>query len=198
MLRRRLLLTLSACVLAVLAASCASTPPLSIEDYAAAAGEASAEYVAESQQLSVTYQDKVSKGVSAIVETGSDTAIDEATTLVRTETVMYLALLDDAILRYIAAMESLAPPASVEALHDEYVEIAHSVQSTLPGLRDGISEAASIPDIQGALFTSGFSDGQAAWLARCEALEQGVRDAGRGVDLKCVRRDVMAAEGDSP
>lgn len=187
-----------ACVLAGFAVGCSTTPLLTVDEYADAASGATEAYVAESQQLSLTYQKKVEREVAAIVDAGADTAVTEATTLVRTETVMYLALLDDAILRYVAAMDELAPPETIEEAHDSYIVVVESVQVTLPGMREAVAEAKSIPEIQAALLGSGFSDGQAAWVATCGTLEQAVRDEGRGVDLKCVRREVIAGDGGTP
>jgi hypothetical protein len=181
-----------------LAVGCSATPSLSVDDYADAAGGATEAYVAESQQLSLTYQKKVEREVAAIVEAGADNAVDEATALVRTETVMYLALLDDAISRYVAAMDALVAPDTVAEAHASYIVVVEAVHVTLPGMRDAVAAAESIPEIQAALVGSGFSDGQAAWVATCGALEQSVRNAGRGVDLKCVKRDVIAGNGGTP
>lgn len=190
-------IAVATCLLSV-AVGCSTTPSLSVDDYADAAASATDAYVAESQQLSLTYHKKVEREVAAIVEAGADTAVEEATTLVRTETVMYLALLDDAIQRYVAAMDDLVPPAEIDEQHDAYVVIVESVQVTLPDMRDAVGESQSIPEIQAALRGSGFADGQSAWVATCQTLEQAVRDAGRGVDLKCLKRDVLAGDGTTP
>lgn len=178
-------------ILVAVAAGCAATPEMSVAEYAEAAAETTAAYVAETQQLSYAYQQTVEREVEEIVASKADTAVEDATALVSTETVQYLALLDDAIVRYLAALNELAPPAPIEDAHGAYLEIVDSVRSTLPGMRDSVAAATSIEGIQAALVGAGFSDGQAAWVARCGVLEQAVRDQGRGIDLKCVRRDIL-------
>ncbi len=184
--------------IALVTAACSSTPPMSIDAYADAATAATAAYVGESQQLGLTYQKTVESEVGKIVDSGAADAVADATTLVRTETVNYLALLDDAILRYVAAIEDMTPPAAVKDAHGAYLAIVESVRATVPQMREAVASAGSIPEIQAALRRSGFADGQAAWLATCSSLEQAVRDAGRGVDLKCVRPDANPADGAGP
>ncbi len=164
---------------------------MSVADYADAAAETTAAYVAETQQLSYTYQQTVEREVQEIVASKADTAVQDATALVRTETVQYLALFDDAIVRYLAALDELTPPEPIQEAHVEYLAIVESVRSTLPGMRDSVAATTSIEGIQSALVGAGFSDGQAAWVARCNVLEQAVRDQGRGIDLKCMRRDIL-------
>ena len=177
--------------LATILAACSTVSPLSIEEYADAAGAATDSYVAETQQLSYAYQQTVQREVEDIVASGVDTAVADATALVRSETVQYLALLDDAIVRYVATLDEMAPPGAVEDAHDSYVEVVQSVRITLPDMRDAVAASESIDGIQTALVGAGFSDGQAAWVAKCGTLEQAVRDQGRGLDLKCMRRDVL-------
>lgn len=198
MTRHRVKMAMAVGAVALVGYACSSEPAMTIDTYADAAASATSAYVDESQQLSLTYQKLVEREVGKIVESGSDTAVADATTLVRTETVKYLALLDDAILRYVEAMDGLAPPGQVEEAHDAYIVIVESVQMTLPGMREAVGAASSIPQIQEALVGSGFSDGQTAWLATCSTLEQAVRDAGRGVDLKCVKPDVVPGDGSAP
>jgi len=185
-------------VVTLMAVGCSSTPSLTVEEYANEATAITEAYVVEAQTLSLAYQRNVEKKVADIVDAGTSSVVDEATELVRVETVNHLALLNDAVVRYHEAMAELEPPDSIRDDHDAYVTIVESVQSTIPALRDAVGEADSIPGIQAALSGSGFSDGQLAWVATCERLEQSVRDEGHGIDLKCARQDVAIGGAGSP
>ncbi len=143
-------------------------------------------YVDESQGLSFEYQSAVEDGVRRIVAEGGPDPTGEALTLVTTQTVQYLALLGDAMDRYHAAISPLVPTSEVVADHDAYAAAVEFVVSSLVPTRAAVESATSISEVQFALASSGFADGQLRWTATCTALEQVVRDQGRGIDLRCV------------
>lgn len=175
-------------IVAVVLAGC--TTPMALEDYAAAAEGVTDAYVEESQALSFDYQSGVEDGVRAIVESGADDPSAEALDLVVASTVEYLALLSDAMRRYLVAIEALEPPDAVAAAHDAYVDAVDFVLGAIPDTRSAVEGAVDLDAVQLALTSSGFADGQLRWTATCTALEQAVRDEGRGIDLGCVRPEV--------
>lgn len=175
---------LVAVIAALLAAAC--TPAPSLEDYIESMERHTDAYVDESQALSFEYQSAVEDGVRRIVAEGGADPTGEALTLVTTQTVQYLALLGDAMDRYHTAIAPLVPTSEVVADHDAYAAAVGFVVSTLAPTRAAVESATSISEVQLALGSSGFADGQLRWTATCSALEQTVRDQGRGIDLRCV------------
>lgn len=163
---------------------------MTIDEYADAAGAIADAYVTESQNASFTYQRDVERSVGEIAASGSTTAVEEAVAVMRTETTAFLGLIGDAMARYIDAIAELNPPPDIAEAHDAYVDVMTSVRAALPEMRDSVAAAESLGDIEAALAGSTFADGQPAWTASCLALEQTVRDLGRGLDLKCERTEV--------
>ncbi len=158
---------------------------MSTEDYAAAMGKHVDAYVTESQNLSYDYQQGVIDEVTAAVSAGGEGAEAQAAEIMRRRTVAYLALLGDAIDRYLDSMDALSPPASVASEHDEYVAAIRASRHAMPATRDAVEGATSLSDVQLALTASGFADSQLRWTSACLVLEQAVRDAGWGLNLRC-------------
>lgn len=180
-----------ACVaVAVAVTGCSADDSLTVEAYSTEVTTIARVYVDESQSLSLRYQREVERQVGLIAAGGGASVVADAVAVVRSETVGYLALLDDAINRYVVSMSDVAPPRELVDDHESYVTIVSSVYASLPAMRDAVASSASIGDIEQALAGSGFADGQAVWTASCISLEQAIRDLGRGADLKCVRADV--------
>lgn len=175
---------------AAFVASCGTAEQLTLDEYAVQAVAIADGYVQESQDVSFQYQRKVEQLVGEIAASGSSTAIEEAVEVMRTETASFLALIDDAMARYIEAFDALEPPDDISEAHEAYVDVMASVHGSLPVMRDRVSDAGSLGDIEAALAGSAFADGQPLWTAACQALEQTVRDLGRGLDLKCERTEV--------
>lgn len=169
----------------LLVVGCSSA--MTIDDYAAELSEIAETYVVESQNLSYDYQSSVEDGVRAIVESGQDGAQDSAVELVRTETVQYLAMLSDAMGRYLERLEALGPPDEVKEQHEAYVDAVRNAYEAIPEARDTVAEATSLEDVQYALTASGFADGQLRWTTTCIALEEAVLEQGEAVALRCVR-----------
>ncbi len=169
----------------VAAGGCSSS--MTIDAYAEALGEEADAYVVESQDLSYDYQRSVEDGVAALAEAGGDDTLEAAVGLVRSETVAYLALLTDVTGRYLEGLEALEPPSEVASAHDAYVAAVDGVYRAIPSARDAAEAAPDLDGIRLALTSSGFADGQLRWTSTCTALEQAVRDEGRGVDLRCER-----------
>ena len=163
---------------------------MSVEAYAAAIEVASAVYIDEAQSLSAAYQASVEDEVRAVVEEAPDVAQGRVVEIATTATANYLALLSDAMGRFVTAIEELRPPTGIEAAHDEFVAAVGSVHRSLPATRDAVAQADSLASVRFALTSSGFADGQGRWTAACTALEEAVRGEGTGVDLGCVRRDL--------
>jgi hypothetical protein len=173
-----------AVITALVTAGCSQAP--SLEDYIESMERHTDLYVDESQALSFEYQSAVEDGVRRIVAEGGADPTGEALTLVTTETVQYLALLGDAMDRYHAAIAPLDATDEVVADHDAYADAVGFVVSSLAPTRAAVEAASSIDEVQLALASSGFADGQLRWTATCSTLEQAVRDQGRGIDLRCV------------
>jgi hypothetical protein len=174
-------------VSAVALAGCAGEDSLTLDEYADQITTISALYVEESQSLSLRYQRDVERKVGELTNAGGVALVTAAVILVSGETASYLALLDDAINRYVVSMSELNPPSELVDGHASYVEVVSSVHQSLPAMRDAVASSQSMTDIQLALAGSGFADGQAVWTAACVSLEQDIRDLGRGADLKCVK-----------
>ena len=177
---------------AVSLAGCAGTSSLTLNGYADQMTIISELYVEESQSLSLRYQLDVERKVSELASRGGSAVITEAVILVSAETASYLALLDDAIDRYVVSMAALEPPSDLVDSHSSYVEVVSFVHRSLPAMRDAVASSQSMTDIELALAGSGFADGQAVWTAACVSLEQNIRDLGRSADLKCVKSDVAS------
>lgn len=175
------MIALTALVLLV-TAGCSSA--LTVEDYVEEIEAVANAYVTEAQGLSYAYQSGVEDGVRDLLESSDDPEGD-AVELVRAETMNYLVLLEDAMLRYSESLTSMNPPDAVSEEHGAYLAAVDAVLASLPETRAAITGASSLEDVAFALGTSGFSDGQARWTATCLALEQSVRDEGKGLDLKC-------------
>lgn len=178
-------------VVATLVVSACAQSAMTVEVYAARIEAAGDSYIEEAQSLSAAYQSSVEDQVRAVVaEQDPAAAQDRVVEIATAATANYLALLSDAMARFIAEMEELRPPADVAAAHDEFVSAVGSVQRSLPATRDAVVQADSLASIRLALTTSGFADGQLRWTAACSALEETLRGRGTGVDLGCVRQEV--------
>ena len=181
----RLRMTAVALCLAAVVAACSGGP--TTDEYADSLGELVDGYVSESQALSFDYQSTVEDGVRDIVESGSEDAVSDATTLVARETIAYLAVLSDVMGRYLEGLDELTAPGAITDAHADFVAAVGLVYGAIPATRAAVAEAADLDGIQRALTASGFADGQLRWTAACLALEQMVRDEGRGIDLGCSR-----------
>lgn len=176
-------------------ACAADQPPVSgfAEDASAAADA----YVTEAQDLSASYQRVLEIKVADIIATAGDEAVDRATDLVRTETIEFLSLLGDALDRYTSAVTAIPTPPAVADERDMYVDVLATANTALPDMRDAVVTSATIVDIQRALVGSAYADAQLRLVASCESLEQAVRDAGHGIDLKCAPTE-LTPTGSSP
>jgi len=172
--------------LALFAAAC-SQPALSVEAYADAMEGVAWAYVAESQDLSARYQASVEDDVKAMVQESPPDPEAVAVEIASSATVNYLAVLADAMQRFIEGMEALRPPPAVQAAQKEFIAAVRSVHGAIPSTRDAVLEADSIESVGFALTSSGFADGQIRWTAACAALEAATRGLGTGLDLGCVR-----------
>lgn len=177
-------------VLAVLAgalvgAGCSSAMP--IDEYASELSAIAENYVVESQDLSYDYQSSVEDGVRDIVEAGEDGAEAAVVELMRTETVQYMAMLSDAMGRFLERLDALNPPDEVADEHEAYVAAVRNVYESIPDARDTVAEATSLEGVQLALTASGFADGQLRWTTTCLSLEEAVEAQGESVTLRCVR-----------
>ncbi|MGI9528720.1 MAG: hypothetical protein ACR2NG_03340 [Acidimicrobiia bacterium] len=166
-------------------AGCSS--PMPIDEYASELSDIAEAYVVESQDLSYDYQSSVEDGVRDIVEAGQDGAESDAIELVRSETVQYLAMLSDAMGRYLEQLDALNPPDEVADQHEAYVAAVRNVYESIPDARDTVAGATSLEGVQLALTASGFADGQLRWTTTCLSLEEAVEAQGEPVTLRCVR-----------
>jgi hypothetical protein len=182
--RTRVRATVLVLMVATVGAGCSTSATL--DDYVPAAEDLSQTYVEEAQALSFDYQSAVEDGVRAIVEGGAVDPETDAVALVVDETVAYLAVLTDTMGRYLEAFDDLDAPAEVASEHDDYVAAIGVVHASLPGTRSAVEVATQLDEVQVAMTSSGFADGQLRWTASCSALEQAVRDQGTGIDLRCV------------
>ena len=174
--------------LALVAASCSSG--MSPADYASAMEAHVDAYVTESQDLSFDYQRGVIDEVRRVVAADGANPETEAAAIMRRGTIEYLALLSDAIDRYLAALRELSPPGSVSEAHAEYIAAIQASRDAIPATRDAVEAASDLAELQLALTASGFADSQLRWTAACTSLEQAVRGAGRGLNLRCTRSTV--------
>ncbi|MEN8041751.1 MAG: hypothetical protein ABFR95_09635 [Actinomycetota bacterium] len=186
---RALLVVLLWAVL-VVAAAC-SAPKMSVAEYVEAVEGATDAYIAEAQALAVTFHDSVESQVAQIVDEPPDDPVAAATEVTVTEMSLYLSLLEDAMGRYVDALRELNPPDTLTAAHDEYVAATESVHGAMPATREAVLTANDLDEVQAAVAGSGFRDGQLRFQSSCTSLEQAVRDQGTGVDLGCVREDVV-------
>lgn len=179
-------------LLAALVGACAQ-PSLSVAEYAASLEDGTESYISEAQELSGTFQKTVEDEIGALAEDGSGDLLLRATRLTSRETVQYLALLEDAMMRYRVSVESLSPPSTLAERHNAYIQAIESVQSSMQGTRDAVGKAGDLDGIQVAITSSGFGDGQLRLRAACISLEAAVRAEGRGLDLGCIRPTGVAA-----
>jgi hypothetical protein len=173
-------------LLGVIVSSCGA-PSLSTAEFAAVLQEETDDYILEAQRLSVSFQRTVEDEIALLAESGEGDVLSQATDVTSRETVQYLALLDDAMMRYQGALALLKAPSALVEPHEAYVQAIESVQTSLPATRDAIGRAEDLNAIQMAITGSGFNDGQLRLRAACSSLEAAVRAEGHGVDLGCVR-----------
>ena len=183
MTRRLVLVAMS---VALLASACASSGQ-TLDEYADALTTETDAYVVESQNLSYDYQSGVEDGARELLATDVDDPETAVTTLFRQGTVEYLALLTDAMLRYLTALKAMEPPSDVAEAHDAFVSAVTAVGDAIPDAKAAVEEASDLDGIQRGLTASGFADGQFRWTATCQSLEAAIVDAGRAMDLRCVR-----------
>jgi hypothetical protein len=172
--------------LAIVLASC-SGPSLTVAEYATELEDSTNDYILESQRVSATFHSTVEDEVTRIAEVGEGDLLALATDVTSRETVLYLALLEDAMMRYVAVIELIKPPSALEEPHSAYVRAIESVRSSMPATRTAVGDASNFDDIQAAIARSGFSDGQIRLRAACATLEAAVRAEGSGIDLGCTR-----------
>lgn len=172
--------------LAVALSACAA-PGLTVPEYVSAIQKATDVYIAESQTLSVTFHRTVEDEVTRIVEDGSDDALGEATDITKREMVLFLALLGDAMGRYIERLSEIRPPGEIEGEHSDYLDAVESVRGAMPSTRASVSLAPDLDGIEAALAGSAFQDGQLRLTSVCQSLEESVRAEGEGIDLGCTR-----------
>ena len=61
--------------------------------------------------------------------------------------------------------------------------------------KQAVEASDGLDGIQGAMTASAFSDGQPRWTAMCVALEEAVREEGRGINLRCIRTEQPTVGG---
>jgi hypothetical protein len=170
--------------IAVVASACGA-PALSIPEYIVVAEEATDAYIVESQTLSATFQKSVEDEIASIAESGEAELFELAGEVTSQETVQYLALLEDAMARYLEALTAVVPPDVLSDPHEAYVGAIESVRISMPETRTGVEHATDLAGIQTAITSSGFGDGQLRLQAACTDLEAAVRAEGHGIDLGC-------------
>jgi hypothetical protein len=173
-------------LLGALVSSCAATS-LSTAEYATTLQEDTDAYILEAQTLSASFQRTVEDEIALLAASGEKDVLSLATEVTSRETVQYLVLLQDAMVRYQGALVLLRPPSALVEPHDAYVLAIESVQMSVPATRDAIGRAEDLNAIQVAITGSGFNDGQLRLRAACSSLEAAVTAEGHGVDLGCVR-----------
>jgi len=168
-----------------------SQAALPVEEYVQAM-EATAEvYVADSQDLAVQYQDQVISDITKMAQSAPPNADILAVGIARSATTDYLDVLANQMRRFVDDMEDLAPPSGIASEHDEFVAAVRSVYSSMPSTVADVAGAESLDEIRLALTASGFADGQIRWTTACTALESSVRSLGSGLDIGCVRPQVV-------
>lgn len=171
--------------LVVLVGACTSA--MEPDEYGSAVTATAETYVVESQNLSFDYQQSVEDGVREIIDSDASDTRTAAMDLVRTATVGYLALLEDAMRRYGSALRDLEPPGEVASAHESHIAAVLAVADAVPDARNEVATAPDLEGVQKALTASGFADGQLRWTATCTSLEQAIRDMGHGANLRCTR-----------
>lgn len=172
--------------LALLASACGE-PALTVQEYATAIEAGTDAYISEAQGLSLVFHQTVEDEIALLAAEGEGDLLVRATNVTKRETAQYLALLEDAMLRYVSALKLLRPPPTISEVHEAYVLAFASVQESMPETRDAVGSAEDLDGIQIAITGSGFSDGQLRLRTACVALETAVRAEGQGLDLGCTR-----------
>ncbi|GMQ92937.1 MAG: hypothetical protein BMS9Abin12_0414 [Acidimicrobiia bacterium] len=167
--------------------SACSGPALSPSAYAEVIERATDDYIERSQALSVAFQSTVEQEVALIVETDVEDPVAAAIDVTKREMVLYLALLEDAMGRYIEQLSQIAPPESLVQVHDDYVTAVQVVQRGMPETRASVESAFQLDGIEAAIAGSGLQDGQYRLAKTCMSLEAAVRAEGHGLDLGCTR-----------
>ena len=120
-----------AAVLAVLVSAC-SEPSMSVSEYATALEDGTDAYIAESQVLSGAFQRTVENEIAQLSETGEGDLLSIATEITSRETVQYMSLLEDAMVRYGLSLEALEPPA---VLRDRTMRMSLLLGPSVPQCR---------------------------------------------------------------
>lgn len=177
-------------IVGLILAGC-SVGALSVGEYADAMESAADVYVADSQALSLEYQDQVISEITEMAQSEPPDADSLALAITRSATTEYLDVLADQMLRFVDDMEAMTPPTPIGNEHDEFVGAVRSVYTAMPRTIADVGEADSLDGIRLALTASGFADGQIRWTAACTTLESSVRALGSGLDLGCVRPEIV-------
>ena len=183
---RRLRIIGALAALTVVVSACSASSQ-SLDEYADELSTRTDSYVVESQNLSFDYQSEVEDGTRQVIEAGAEDPEAEVLTLFRQGTVEYLALLTDAMVRYRDSLEAMTPPSDVADAHASFLAAVAAVTGAIPDAKVAVEQATSLDEVQLGLTASGFADGQLRWTGTCQTLEQAIVDAGRAMDLRCVR-----------
>ena len=98
-------------LLAFLAGACSAEVSSSAE-YATMLGNSTDDYIQEAQALSATFHSTVEDKIKVLAASGEGDVVVLATDVTMRETVQYLAVLEDAMTRYVEDLKSMPPPAA--------------------------------------------------------------------------------------
>jgi len=100
---------------------------------------------------------------------------------------MLFAGISDASDRYIADLDALDAPSSLEAEHRAYLDALAASREGTDALLSDLAAATTFDDIDRAIGSSGFSDAQPRVDAACRELQEAIQAQGPTVDLRCIR-----------
>jgi hypothetical protein len=177
------------CAAVVVLAACSSNG-MPLDEYAAAVEGEATDYADEVSSLFEQNVGDLDTAVSRLQDEVEGEAL-VAAALAETARLasMLFAGISDASDRFVADLDALDAPASLEAEHRAYLDALAASREGAGALLPDLAAATTFDDIDRAIGSSGFSDAQPRVDAACKNLQQAIREQGPSVDLRCIRAE---------
>jgi hypothetical protein len=181
---------LMAPLLGLVLVSCSSA--LTLDDYADAVQGIGRDYEEETTDLQRALEAELQREIDLLgrgLDEEDAEAVaryaEQAVAITGFRTRAFFAAVGDALHRYRSLLTELDPPGAVVGQHEELVAAIDGVLVGLPGLLDGLENAADFDAIDAAVNASGFADAGPRFTAACLSLQEELRAEAVAVDLRC-------------
>lgn len=190
----------AAVAIMLLAAACGGDTAMSMDDYYAAVEAETARYDQATDDIANAFTAQLESSFAEFSAAATDadeataaTLLDSLTQTAVAATKTSFELTGVQLDQFIATMDELAPPAEVQAQHDEAVAALRASRVAIDPTIEAIDGITALADLEPVLAGSAFADSRLRLEASCLALEQAGVDAGLEVDLDCPGDDQPTA-----